>query len=163
VRSARTTPREVIEGLEQRQHVIARDSVANSSPCVDADTRGAQMRPAPCRNRALRVNRNTTPTRVGPAPSPMWRGVAWRRRTLPYFVQKAQTKSPQRAKSSKSTGGAEIARRSAGVREHIPNATRREVVARDGLRCTFVSEHGCQCTASWFITSSLGQRAATPR
>jgi 5-methylcytosine-specific restriction endonuclease McrA len=50
----------------------------------------------------------------------------------------------------------EIARRSAAQRiathrEHIPNATQREILARDGLRCTFVSEDGCRCTASSFL------------
>ena len=28
---------------------------------------------------------------------------------------------------------------------HIPNAVRRDVVARDGLRCTFVSSEGVRC------------------
>jgi 5-methylcytosine-specific restriction endonuclease McrA len=37
------------------------------------------------------------------------------------------------------------------VREHILNAIRREVVARDGFRCTFVGEDGCRCTASSFL------------
>jgi 5-methylcytosine-specific restriction endonuclease McrA len=32
-------------------------------------------------------------------------------------------------------------------REHIPNATRRAIVERDGLRCTFVSESGHRCEA----------------
>jgi 5-methylcytosine-specific restriction endonuclease McrA len=30
-------------------------------------------------------------------------------------------------------------------REHIANATRRAIVERDGLRCTFVSNDGCRC------------------
>jgi len=37
------------------------------------------------------------------------------------------------------------------VREHIPNATKRQVHARDGLRCTFVGSDGQRCTATQFI------------
>jgi hypothetical protein len=37
------------------------------------------------------------------------------------------------------------------TREHIPNATRREVVARDGMRCTFVCANGCRCEARAFL------------
>ena len=36
-------------------------------------------------------------------------------------------------------------------REHTPNAVQREVAARDGLRCTFVSEGGCRCSARAFL------------
>src|SRR5882724_6252992 len=36
-------------------------------------------------------------------------------------------------------------------REHIPNAVQREVAARDGLRCTYVSEGGCRCSARAFL------------
>jgi hypothetical protein len=36
-------------------------------------------------------------------------------------------------------------------REHIPNAVQREVVARDGLRCTYVSDGGCRCSARAFL------------
>jgi hypothetical protein len=36
-------------------------------------------------------------------------------------------------------------------REHIPNATQREVATRDGLQCTFVSDGGCRCTARAFL------------
>ena len=66
----------------------------------------------------------------------------------------AQTKSPQRAKQSSSVGTRKsrvVLSRNAMQREHVPNATRREVLARDGLRCTFVSEDGCRCMASSFL------------
>jgi len=36
-------------------------------------------------------------------------------------------------------------------REHIPNAVQREVATRDGLRCTFVSDGGCRCSARAFL------------
>jgi hypothetical protein len=36
-------------------------------------------------------------------------------------------------------------------REHIPSAVQREVAARDGLRCTFVSDGGCRCSARAFL------------
>ena len=69
----------------------------------------------------------------------------------------AQSKSLQRAKPSKPSKPARarkarvVLRRNAMHREHIPNAVRREVVARDGLRCTFVGEDGCRCAASSFL------------
>lgn len=31
---------------------------------------------------------------------------------------------------------------------HIPNAVKRAVVERDGMRCSFVDEEGCRCTAT---------------
>ena len=66
----------------------------------------------------------------------------------------AQTKSPRRAKQSEPVGAEKsrvVLRRNAMHREHIPNTIRREVVARDGLQCTFVGEDGCRCTASSFL------------
>jgi hypothetical protein len=39
----------------------------------------------------------------------------------------------------------------AGKREHISNATRRAVVERDGLRCTFVGDDGQRCEAAAFL------------
>jgi 5-methylcytosine-specific restriction endonuclease McrA len=36
-------------------------------------------------------------------------------------------------------------------REHIPNAVQREVAARDGLRCSYVSDSGCRCSARAFL------------
>jgi 5-methylcytosine-specific restriction endonuclease McrA len=36
-------------------------------------------------------------------------------------------------------------------REHIPNAVQREVATRDGLRCTYVSDSGCRCSARAFL------------
>jgi hypothetical protein len=37
------------------------------------------------------------------------------------------------------------------ARPHITHQTRRDVVARDGLRCTFVAPNGCRCTARGFL------------
>ena len=66
----------------------------------------------------------------------------------------AQTKSPRRIKAN----GAKERGRSAKsgafravVREHTPNDTMRQIVARDGLRCTFVGSDGQRCTARKFI------------
>jgi hypothetical protein len=42
-------------------------------------------------------------------------------------------------------------KRSSAHREHIPNATQREIAMRDGLQCTFVSDGGCRCTARAFL------------
>jgi 5-methylcytosine-specific restriction endonuclease McrA len=36
-------------------------------------------------------------------------------------------------------------------REHIPNAVRRHVATRDGLRCSYVSDSGCRCSARAFL------------
>jgi 5-methylcytosine-specific restriction endonuclease McrA len=36
-------------------------------------------------------------------------------------------------------------------REHIPNAVQREVAARDGLRCSYVSDSGYRCSARAFL------------
>ena len=36
-------------------------------------------------------------------------------------------------------------------RGHTPNDTMRQIVARDGLRCTFVGSDGQRCTARKFI------------
>jgi 5-methylcytosine-specific restriction endonuclease McrA len=43
------------------------------------------------------------------------------------------------------------AKTGACVRRHIPNETRRRLIARDGLRCTYVSEDGHRCCASAFL------------
>jgi hypothetical protein len=65
----------------------------------------------------------------------------------------AQTKSPRCSRDSdpekngKSTQGSIF---HAGVRGHIPNATKRQIASRDGLRCTFVGGDGQRCTASKF-------------
>jgi 5-methylcytosine-specific restriction endonuclease McrA len=66
----------------------------------------------------------------------------------------AQTKLPRRAKPEDSDippKASVVRQRNPMRREHVPNSTRREVVARDGLRCTFVSEDGRRCTASSFL------------
>jgi hypothetical protein len=65
----------------------------------------------------------------------------------------AQTKSPRRspAHHSKKGGGAAKSRTfQTVVREHIPSATKRQIVARDGLRCTFVGSDGQRCTSTRF-------------
>jgi hypothetical protein len=36
-------------------------------------------------------------------------------------------------------------------RAHIPNATRREIEARDETRCTYRAPNGCRCTAQAFL------------
>jgi 5-methylcytosine-specific restriction endonuclease McrA len=36
-------------------------------------------------------------------------------------------------------------------REHIPNTVQREIAARDGLQCTYVSDGGCRCSARAFL------------
>jgi hypothetical protein len=66
----------------------------------------------------------------------------------------AQTKSPRRGKAS----GAKKRGRSvksgafhAVSRARTPNDTMRQIVARDGLRCTFVGSDGQRCTARKFI------------
>jgi len=61
----------------------------------------------------------------------------------------AQTKSPKRRANSR--GLDETARGSATRREHIPNATRREIVDRDGLCCTYVAADGRRCSARAFL------------
>jgi 5-methylcytosine-specific restriction endonuclease McrA len=66
----------------------------------------------------------------------------------------AQTKSPRRsqASGSKKRGrGVKIGAFHAVVRGHTPNDTVRQIVARDGLRCTFVGSDGERCTARKFI------------
>ena len=42
-------------------------------------------------------------------------------------------------------------KRTSTHREHVPNAVQREVAARDGLRCTYVSDAGCRCSARAFL------------
>ena len=70
------------------------------------------------------------------------------------FAQTAQTKSPRRNKTGeakKRAGSVKIRAFRAAVRGHIPNDTMRQIVARDGLRCTFVGNDGQRCTARKFI------------
>jgi len=65
----------------------------------------------------------------------------------------AQTKSPRRGNVSdpeKSGKGVKIRAFHAEVRAHIPNATKRQVHARDGLRCTFVGSDGQRCASTQF-------------
>jgi hypothetical protein len=69
------------------------------------------------------------------------------------FAQTAQTKSPRRSKASGAKRGRSVKSGAfhAVVRGHIPNDTMRQIVARDGLRCTFVGSDGQRCTARKFI------------
>ncbi len=46
---------------------------------------------------------------------------------------------------------ARAVKRMTSHREHIPNSVQREVAARDGLRCTYVSDTGCRCSARAFL------------
>jgi hypothetical protein len=65
----------------------------------------------------------------------------------------AQTKLPRRGRGldpSNSRRSLKIRAFQAGVREHIPNGVKRQIVARDGLRCTFVGSDGQRCTATKF-------------
>jgi len=66
----------------------------------------------------------------------------------------AQTKSPGRSKASgekKRGRSVKSGAFHAVSRGHIPNDTMRQIVARDGLRCTFVGNDGRRCTARKFI------------
>jgi hypothetical protein len=64
----------------------------------------------------------------------------------------AQTKSPRRGQASGTQErGRSVKSRGFHVRRHIPNETMRQIVARDGLRCTFVGSDGQRCTARKFI------------
>jgi hypothetical protein len=65
----------------------------------------------------------------------------------------AQTKLPRRGKARElQKSGRSLKSRAfqAGVREHIPNGVKRKIVARDGLRCTFVGSDGQRCAATKF-------------
>jgi hypothetical protein len=60
------------------------------------------------------------------------------------FAKTDRPRNPRKAR--------EIKLRSRGShREHIPNAVQRQVATRDGLRCTFVSDGGCRCSARAFL------------
>jgi 5-methylcytosine-specific restriction endonuclease McrA len=62
----------------------------------------------------------------------------------------AETARP-RSLRSQTVKHTSVHRRHGEHREHIPNAVQREVAARDGLRCTYVSDAGCRCTARAFL------------
>jgi hypothetical protein len=67
-------------------------------------------------------------------------------------VEKQRFALTDKPRSSRGTQTRVIKSRSRGSRrEHIPNAIQREVAARDGLRCTYVSEGGCRCSARSFL------------
>ena len=59
---------------------------------------------------------------------------------------------PRTSASNAGEGGRELTDGTAAAkRRHIPNATRREVAARDGLRCTYQGPGGCRCAARAFL------------
>jgi 5-methylcytosine-specific restriction endonuclease McrA len=63
-----------------------------------------------------------------------------------------QVQKQRFAKTDKPRKPRAIKLRSRGShREHIPNAVQREVATRDGLRCTYVSNGGCRCSARAFL------------
>jgi hypothetical protein len=65
----------------------------------------------------------------------------------------AQTKLPRRgpAHDSEKSGRSSKSRVfQTGARSHVPNAVKRQIAARDGLRCTFVGSDGQRCTATKF-------------
>ena len=55
----------------------------------------------------------------------------------------------ERPRKRRSSGALKLRARSGGEerREHVPHEVRREVVAKDGLRCSFVSEDGQRCAS----------------
>jgi len=80
-------------------------------------------------------------------------------RALDVLLEKTRKQRFAQTKLARRTSGAiSSARKSALVlrgkstrREHIPNAPRREIIERDGFRCTFISEDGCRCSATSFL------------
>ena len=65
----------------------------------------------------------------------------------------AQTRSPRRGPDSDAEKS-ERSAKSTAFRAHIRNETKRQITARDGLRCTFVASDGQRCTASSRTTVS---------
>jgi hypothetical protein len=62
----------------------------------------------------------------------------------------AKTDKPRDSKRTPKPRGLRL--RSPGShRENIPNAVQREVATRDGLRCSYVSDAGCRCSARAFL------------
>jgi 5-methylcytosine-specific restriction endonuclease McrA len=56
----------------------------------------------------------------------------------------AKTDKPRRSRGT-------IAKRASLRREHVPNATQREVAARDGLQCTYVGIDSGRCSSRAFL------------
>ena len=56
----------------------------------------------------------------------------------------AKTDKPRRSRGT-------IAKRASLRREHVPNATQREVAVRDGLQCTYVGIDGGRCSSRAFL------------
>ena len=64
----------------------------------------------------------------------------------------AQTDSPRtKASSSRTSSIADAAKQVRSRRQRIANAVRREVAARDELRCSYVGPNGLRCTAQAFL------------
>jgi HNH endonuclease len=74
-------------------------------------------------------------------------------RALDLAIEQMQKQRFAKADKPRRTSGARQlnVRRRAKGREHIPNAVQRKVATRDELRCTFVSEEGCRCSARAFL------------
>jgi HNH endonuclease len=65
----------------------------------------------------------------------------------------AQTKRPRRDGARPTNDNDAVKNRTIGFRRrrgHVPNATKRQIVARDGLRCTYVSAGGERCSETKF-------------
>jgi 5-methylcytosine-specific restriction endonuclease McrA len=65
-------------------------------------------------------------------------------------VQKRRFAKTDKPRNSRPARGLTV-KRSSAHREHIPNATRRDVAARDELQCNYVSDGGCRCSTRAFL------------
>jgi hypothetical protein len=65
-------------------------------------------------------------------------------------VQKQRFAQTNRPRQARPDTALEL-KRSGSQREHIANATQRQVAVRDELRCTYVSDAGCRCSARAFL------------
>jgi 5-methylcytosine-specific restriction endonuclease McrA len=73
-------------------------------------------------------------------------------RALDLAIERAQQRRFAKTERPRETANRLVkGMRSRLRRGHIPNATRREVVTRDGMRCTFVGGSGERCTARAFL------------
>jgi 5-methylcytosine-specific restriction endonuclease McrA len=64
---------------------------------------------------------------------------------------RAQPTSNEGSSPSPNPRSTHISKRRFERREHIPHAMKREIAARDGLRCTYTSDTGCRCAARAFL------------
>jgi len=71
------------------------------------------------------------------------------------LVQTKPHETPEKGPRDSSRGVLSAKRASSTTadrrREHVPHATRREIAARDGMRCTFVGANGCRCETRAFL------------